>query len=200
MGLITVQSVLRAALLAALVAVSGGASAQQAPVPTPQQIVTLDWERLFEGSKWGSRVKSDLAEASAKLNAENGRIAEELIAEERALTDQRATMQPEAFRAAAEAFDKRTTDIRNEQRNKAQALSRLLEDERQAFTAQVLPLLDEYLEGNGGGIVIDTRAVIRALSRLDVTDEMIALVDARLGAGAPPPASGSETTTRPSSE
>ncbi|WBL31772.1 OmpH family outer membrane protein [Sinirhodobacter sp. HNIBRBA609] len=200
MGLITVQSVLRAALLAALVAGSGGASAQQAPVPTPQQIVTLDWERLFEGSKWGSRVKSDLAEASAKLNAENSRIAEELIAEERALTDQRATMQPEAFRAAAEAFDKRTTDIRNEQRNKAQALSRLLEDERQAFTAQVLPLLDEYLEGNGGGIVIDTRAVIRALSRLDVTDEMIALVDARLGAGAPPPASGAETTTRPSSE
>ncbi|MCE5972811.1 OmpH family outer membrane protein [Sinirhodobacter sp. WL0062] len=196
----TAKSALRAALLAALVAFSGGALAQEAPAPASQQIVTLDWERLFEGSKWGERVRADLAEASAKLNAENSRIAEELIAEERALTDQRATMDPEAFRAAAEAFDKRTTDIRNEQRNKAQALSRLLEDERQAFTAQVLPLLDEYLEGNGGGIVIDTRAVIRALSRLDVTDEMIALVDDRLGAGAPPPASEAATPATPSSE
>ena len=47
MGLITAKSALRAALLAALVAFSGGAFAQQAPSSASQQIVTLDWEQLI---------------------------------------------------------------------------------------------------------------------------------------------------------
>jgi Skp family chaperone for outer membrane proteins len=171
-------------LVAALAAGAPVAAQDQgAPAPQAQQILTLDWDRLYEGSAWGRRVALELAEASQALNAENNRIAEDLIAEERALTDQRAGMDPAAFRAAAEAFDQRATGIRAAQKAKAQALQSRLEQERAAFIQAALPVLDEMLIARGASIVLDRRVIIRGLAGLDVTEPLTAMVNARLGDG-----------------
>lgn len=144
----------------------------------------LDWERLYERSAWGQRVAREIAQESAALNAENNRIADDLIAEEKALTERRAGMPSTEFRAAADAFDQRATGIRAAQKAKAQALSRRFEDERQSFVTAAVPLLDQILAERGAALVIDRRTVIRGLTQLDITDEMVTLADGELGDGA----------------
>ena len=159
----------------------------QAPVPTQAQarlpVLTLDFERLFEGTRWGQRIAADLAAELAALSAENNRIAEDLIAEEKALTDRRAAMSPQAFRAEADAFDERATGIRAAQKAKAQALTQSHEAARQAFFSAVTPLIDEVLLGQGAVVVLDRRVIIRGLEAADITDDLVALADRRLGDG-----------------
>ena len=160
----------------------------QTPAPEAAQarlpVLTLDFERLFDSTRWGKRLAADLAAESAALNAENNRIAEDLIAEEKALTDRRAAMSPQAFRTEADAFDERATDIRAAQKAKAQAFTQAYEASRQAFFAALAPLIDEVLAGRGAVVVLDRRAIIRGLEAADITDDLVALADERLGDGA----------------
>lgn len=171
------------------IAGGAGAAGQAAPV------LILDFERLFDESRWGQRITADLAAASGALNTENNRIAEDLIAEEKALTERRAAMPAELFRAEADAFDERATAIRAAQKAKAQSLSQSYDAARQGFLDAVAPLIDEVLAGRGAVVVLDRRAILRALPQADITDDLVALIDARLGAGpeatpAPEPAPG----------
>jgi len=173
--------------------------AQQAPshgetvIRVPSPVLTLDWEALFEATRWGKRIRADLATDSRALSDENNRIADALIAEEKALTERRATLDPTTFRTEANAFDERATGIRNAQKAKAQALSRRFEESRQAFFEAVTPMLDDILAKRGAVVVLDRRVIIRGLSEADVTDDLVHLVDEKMGDG--PAAAETETAT-----
>jgi len=159
------------------------AAGTQAQAPLP--VLTLDFEKLFENTRWGKRIRTDLAAASQALNTENNRIADDLVAEEKDLTTRRATLAPDVFRKEADAFDQRATGIRNAQKAKAQALSTQFDADRQAFFNAVAPLLDEVLAARGAVVVLDRRAIIRGLNQADITDDLVALMDARRGEGPP---------------
>lgn len=173
---------------------AGSAAADDNVIVLPSPVLTLDWERLYEGSLWGRRVRADIEAASAALSAENTRMADRLVKEERALTDKRPTMDPEAFRAEADAFDQRVVAIREAQEEKSRALARQLEDERTAFVEAALPLLDGVLQARGAAVILDRRVIIRGLAQVDVTEELGARIDAVLGEGPdaadPPPGAG----------
>lgn len=174
------------------------ALAQESRAPESRAIVpvlTLDWEQLFDSTLWGERIKADLTAASRALNAENNRIADDLVAEEKALTERRAGMDPKAFRTEADAFDERATGIRNAQKAKAQALTQSFEAARAEFFNAVAPLLDEMLARRGAAVVLDRRVIIRGLAQADITPELSQLVDAKLGSG--PASTGLSTVPAP---
>lgn len=165
---------------------AGMVPAQQAePAPATQAVpvLTLDWEQLFDATQWGNRIKSELTEASRALNAENNRVADDLVAEEKALTERRATMAAADFRAEADAFDERATAIRKAQQAKAQALTQSFEAARGEFFNAVAPLLDEILTRRGAVVVLDRRVIIRGLAQADITAELAERADAELGTG-----------------
>lgn len=174
------------ALPMALPAQEPGAVARPAAEPrviVPSPVLTLDWDRLYEGSLWGKRVRAEFAAASVELQAENSRIAEQLTTEERSLTERRATLDAEVFRREADAFDARVTEIRNAQEEKARAIGRKLEEERQAFIQAAIPQIDAVLQARGAVVMLDARAIIRGLAAIDVTADLAARVDAVIGAG-----------------
>ena len=155
--------------------------AQDKPPALP--VLTLDIERLFDDTLWGKAITAGLARESAALAAENSRIADDLIAEEKLLTERRAKLTPAAFRAEADAFDERATGIRAAQKAKAQALTQSFETARQAFFVASGPLIDEILTRRGAVMVLDRRAIIRGLEAADITGDLARLMDARLGTG-----------------
>jgi len=162
-----------------------------------QAILTLDQERLFADSLWGRRATAAIEADSAALSAENRRIEAELTAEERSLTEERAGMDSAAFRAAADAFDARVTEIRRIQDEKARELGRRPESERQRFFAAALPALSAALRAQGALVILDSRAIFLAADSIDVTDELIAAVDEAIGAGSAREAEGAEPEPGP---
>lgn len=175
---------LRAAILGlgCLAALTNPAAGQDADAPFRSPIVTIDQERLFTDSQAGQALVETLEAATADLAAENRRIEAELITEERELTERRAELPPEEFRALAEAFDEKVVAIRRAQDNKARALSQRREADQQAFYRQALPLVAEIVRDRGAVVVLERGAVILSAEQVDITDAAIEVIDARLTA------------------
>ena len=170
-----------AALVLGLVASAGAVAGQEAPPDLP--IATLDQEALFLRSAFGQRLQRDLETQRDALAAENRRIESGLIAEEQALTEKRKTLAPGEFTPLAQDFDRKVESIRSEQDAKARALQQRLDRERQLFLSQVGPVLAEILRTRGALVLIDSAAVLIAAAGVDITDQAIAAIDARLGDG-----------------
>ena len=137
---------------------SGGTSGGGATVPR-SPILTIDSERLLLGSLFGRRIQREYEADSAVLAAENRRIEAELIAEEQELTEQRAQMTPEAFRALADAFDEKVQRIRREQDAKTRRLSQSGDTEQAAFFEAIAPVLERIMAEAGAAVILEQRSV-----------------------------------------
>lgn len=146
-------------------------------------LVTLDQDRLFVQSAFGTRLQRELEQARAELGAENRQIEAALIAEEQGLTVERDTVPPAEFAQMAAAFDTKVQRIRQEQDRKSALLQERLEDQRAEFLNAVGPVLIDLLQDRGAVGIIDRNAVLLSFEGLDITDDAIALIDARLGDG-----------------
>ncbi len=160
-----------------------GAASEQTPALVRSPILTIDPNTLFSNSIYGQRVQADLNLRAEELNAENRRIEQALVAEEQSLTERRPTMDPAAFRAEAEAFDEKVQAIRRARDVKEAELEQLLESERAAFNARVLPILGDIMLERGAVVVLDSRSVYIRAGVIEITDDAIRMTDERLGDG-----------------
>ena len=167
--------------VALLVLLAGPGAAQQ--IAQTAQVLTLDQDRLFAESRFGRAVAARVEAETQALAAENRKIDAALEAEERDLTERRATTEPAAFRALGAAFDAKAEDLREAQRAKGRGLIRSREEERQLFSQAVGPVLAELMTDKGALVILDDSAVVLSFSRIDVTDDAIARLDAVLGDG-----------------
>ncbi|MET4127233.1 OmpH family outer membrane protein [Roseovarius sp. MBR-6] len=187
-------------ILLSVLAIFGGTGghAQQLGV-VQSDVLVIDIDRLLNESAYGRRLQADIEAARDNLIARNERVAAELEAEERTLTEQRATMAPEAFRDMANAFDEKVSELRRE----SETLSRDLERRRDLapiqFMRVVQPVLGEVLTEADAAVLLDVRSVILRAEVADITDLAIARIDARIGSGpvAPPPLTESEDNLAP---
>ncbi|MBS8228655.1 OmpH family outer membrane protein [Vannielia litorea] len=192
-----------AAVLCLGLALGPGLAQQQAGPRTQSPVLTIDQERLFQTTLFGRRLQRELNAARADLIAENTRIQEELEAEEARLTEQRAEMEPAAFRELADAFDEKVTTIRAEQEAKTRQLQRRQERDQQVFNAAIGPVVRDVVEERGASVILDSRAILLAVSDIDVTDLVRMRVDSLLGDGgaiAMPPEEPDETPDNGGSE
>lgn len=160
--------------------------AQEGPAISQSPVVTLDQQRLFEGSDYGRAILDRLEARGEALARENRRIEAELTAEEKELTEARPEMAPEDFREKARAFDEKVSRIRDEQDAAARALVRRRDEAQSEFFQRALPILAELLREIDARVVIESRAVVLSDQRVDITDTAIRRVNERLAPPEPP--------------
>ena len=148
--------------------------------PMASPILTLDQERLFNGSNVAERVAQEVERRSAELAAENRAIEARLVAEELDLTERRPGLAPAEFRALANAFDEKVQRIRAEQDAKTTELQRLSEQARQNFLRRITPVLAEIVSERGAVVVLDRRSAVISAESIDITDEAIARINTAL--------------------
>ena len=160
------------------------AISQPDPAPPPAaQILTLDKERLYSGSRFGQEITRTVEVEVAALTAENRRIDAGLEAEERDLTAKRPTMTAADFRVLADAFDEKVTALRAAQDAKSKALTRMRDDGRKRFFAAAVPILAALMRDMGALAILSNEAVILSFDSIDMTDAAITRLDAALGDG-----------------
>jgi len=172
--------------LAALPVAAPQVVAQEAPaLEVPQApVLMVDRNRLLTETLFGKALEARFQADSQALIAENLRLEQALEAEERDLTDRRATLPPEEFQTLAAAFDAKTEDIRAAQDAKSRAITAKRDEDRQRFLQAAVPVLGELMREAGAVAVFDKELVILSLRGVDITDEAV-LGD---GSALPPPA------------
>lgn len=151
-------------------------------------VMTLDQDALFRRSAWGMRVQADLEQRGREIADENDRLAEQFSREEQELTSLRETLSAEEFRKRADEFDKRVVEVRREREEALRELQTRADAERTAFFRAILPVLTALMRERGAVAVLDQRAIFVAAESIDVTDDLIARMDAEVGAGPEPDA------------
>ena len=143
-------------------------------------ILLVDRERLFAESAYGMRITSLLEAERQRQEARTRAVEEELKAEELALTEERASLSVEEFRARADAFDAKVEEMRRERDQAESALLGEIERARAQFLQQISPALAGILQDYGALMMLDKRLALLAARQVDVTDEAIARIDAAL--------------------
>jgi Skp family chaperone for outer membrane proteins len=153
-----------------------------ATLRVPVQVLTINRDRLFSDSKFGRQVQAEIDAAVTALNARNDEIAAELEAEEKSLTEQRADLEPEAFRVLADAFDEKAENIRRERIDAQRALLEREQAERRMFNEKIQPVIDQVLIESGALVILDETVVVRSLGSIDITDLVIRRFDSGISA------------------
>jgi len=94
------------------------------------------------------------------------------------LTDQRASLPPDEFRALADEFDTDVQRIRAEQDEKARLITRERETARQQFVGDAAGIISGIVRERGALVVLDRRDVFLSADRIDITDEAIERINA----------------------
>lgn len=175
----------------ALTGLAQSAGAQQVAPSTPldrgriiSPVLTIDSERLFLESAFGQRVAAEVETKGTDLAAENRKIETDLETEEKELTELRATMDAEAFRTLANAFDQKVQQTRQVQATKGRALNELLEVEREVFLSAAAPILEQLMRKSDAAVILERRSVFVSASAIEITDDAIELLNETLGSGA----------------
>ncbi|KUP92506.1 outer membrane protein (OmpH-like) [Tritonibacter horizontis] len=146
-------------------------------------LLTIHFDRLFSESAYGKRIAREMEGRSAVLMAENRRIESELRAEELDLAERRATMEADAFRALATAFDQKVQETRRTQEAKFLEITTARDDARRAFRETSIPILEQIMSETGAAVILEQSTVLLSAEAIDVTDLAISRVDAILGEG-----------------
>ncbi|WP_408592240.1 OmpH family outer membrane protein [Paracoccus marcusii] len=158
-------------------------------IPSPEEaaesapILTLDQEVLYLSSAWGLRAQARLEAKGKEVTAENDRLTQLLSSEEARLTEQRSTLPAAEFRELAESFDIRATRIRRERAQAVQDLNAWAEADRAAFFRAALPVMGQVMQDRGAVAVLDRRTIFVSLDAIDVTEQLVAALDDRIGDG-----------------
>jgi Skp family chaperone for outer membrane proteins len=151
-------------------------------------ILTIDTDRLLAETQYGRSLNEELRLRAEAFAAENERLRVQLTEEERRLTELRPTMEVDAFRAEAEAFDQRVQGIRAEQDAEERELNEAVSLSRGEFLNTVTPVLAQLMIDSGAAVLLERRQVILSAGLVEITDEAIAAIDAQIGTGEGAPA------------
>lgn len=180
------------AILLGLGLAAGPVPAQEEPEMgiVQSDVLTIDTERLFLETDLGKAVRDRFEAERAALAEKSDRIVNDLETEEQQLTDTRAQMTPEAFRALADAFDEKVQQIRRDNERLGLEFERRRDQAPRIFLQQVQPVLVDLMQEANAVVILDTGAVLLGIEQIDVTDRAIARVNAlaptdRLGTAAP---------------
>lgn len=171
----------------------GGPALAQTQIGTPEDqqtvvilqsaILTVETDRLFTESLYGRRIQGEFVDARNALIAENRTKEAELLAEEKELTELRATLSREEFSKLAEEFDAKTQIIRSEQGAKDTEIRSDLESSRLEFLQIIQGIFAEIMRERRALAIFSNDTVILVADSINITDDAIAKIDALIGDG-----------------
>jgi Skp family chaperone for outer membrane proteins len=149
------------------------------------KILYLNQNKVYSDSIFGKNLEQMFREESKKLKDQNSQLTKELEIEEQRLTNEREGMPLDEFKILAQSFNARVEKVRQEQKVKSDTLKYKLEEERKYFFSAVYPLLLEFVTKTNATGILDSSVVIVGNSKLDVTNEVILIINDKLPLVAP---------------
>jgi Skp family chaperone for outer membrane proteins len=156
------------------------------PAPTgPLPFLFINQEQILTGSKSGQAILADEDRQRDALRGESRALDASFEEEESRLTEERPKLPPEEFRKLSDAFDARVVKARHDQDERANALADRFDQRRRQFYAQVAPILVMLMDRYGAKAIFDENSVLLADQSLNITQAVIAEIDAHAATAAP---------------
>jgi len=161
-----------ALLLAGLTAT--GADAAALP---EAKVAVVDYQRILKQSEAGRDIHRQIDEYRKSFQASVKRDEDELRTVEEKLKQERATLPPAEFDKRRRAFEERVIALQRRAQDSMRALDDGFQVAMNNLHKEVLPLVKQVTEGQGYNVVVDRSKVVIVLKALDLTDEVIGVLN-----------------------
>jgi outer membrane protein len=174
------RSLVAGALLAAVLAWPwpiGMAVAE--PLPTAVAAV-IDYQRILRDAAAARSIRDQIEARRKSYQDEISKQEQQLHEEDKAFAKQRSLLTPEAFAEKRREFEQRVADVQKLVQERRRALDNAsvaaLNEVKKALIEVVTSIADE----RGFNLVLPTSDVLFFARKIDLTDEVLAKLDARL--------------------
>ena len=145
------------------------------------KIVYIDLNKIMNNSIAGKSISSQLEENHKKNISKLKKIEEKLKKEESEIISQKNVLTKEKYEKKIIDLREKAKKFRKERNENINNLN----NQRLEATAKIInlikPILSEYSEKNSISIIIDKKNVIIGKTALDITDEILKIVDDKIG-------------------
>ena len=137
----------------------------------------INFNKVLNSSKPGSEAQKKLREKVQVETKKYKKLEENIRKEESDIISQKKVLSPEDYKKKVQSLRKKVADL---QRNKKSSFANIAKDRndaRNALLKALKPILKNYMEKNNIRMIIDKQSVILGDSTLEITDQIIAIVN-----------------------
>lgn len=167
-------------LILAAVILGGSLIASHAFAQAASAILVMDEGRVFSTSDAGKSALAQLKTIGDQITAELDTERKSLAAERDRIGQQRATLTQDQLKARVGALEKRAANFERMAETKGKEMEATRANTIKTLNTALQPVLEEIVKARGASILLDKGNLIYASGTLEITDEVITKLNARL--------------------
>ena len=145
-----------------------------------EKVVYLDMDKIMRLSKAGKVAIEKINNQKKKDVNKFRKIEEDLKAQETDLINKKNVLTNEEFNKKIESLTKKINDYRKLRQEAIDSSTKNRLNASADFAIQIKPILAEYAGNNNIDMVIQKKNIIMGKSSLDITDEILKIVDTKI--------------------
>lgn len=172
--------VLAAACGLALGAAAPGAGNLSAEPLPPAVVAVVNYQRLLREAKAARQIREEIEARRRRYQEEIKKKEQELLEKEREITRQRSLLSPEAFAKKRREFEREAAAVQRQVQERRRQLDAASASAYAEVRNAIIEVVGELAEERGFNLVLPSTAVLLFSPRLDLTEEVLAGINARL--------------------
>ncbi len=158
-----------------------GESGQPAPLQNaPPIVAVVDIQRLLRDSKAAKDIRAQLEKRRSAYQEEISEQEKELRAADDELARQRAILSTDAFQQKRTELQQRIAEVQRNVETRRQQLDKAFGEAMREIQVALVQIVEEMATQGGIDIVFAKSQVVLVRNQLDITDETLNRLDARL--------------------
>ena len=145
-----------------------------------EKIVYIDMDKIMQISKAGKTAIEKINEQKKKDINKFRKIEEDLKAQEMDLINKKNVLSSEEFNKKIESLTKKINDYRKLRQDAIDLSTKNRLNASADFANKIKPILAEYAGENNIDMVIQKKNIIMGKSNLDITNEILKIVDNKI--------------------
>ena len=144
------------------------------------EIHFIDFAKVLNTSKPGAEAQKNLKSKFKSNSQKFKKLEQDIRKEEAEIISQKNVLSAEEYKKKLETLRKKVADM---QRKKQESLNSTAESRnaaKKSLLEAVNPILEKYTAEKGIKIIIDKQSVVLGVSSLEITDQIIAILNKEL--------------------
>lgn len=140
----------------------------------------IDFTKVLNSSKSGAQAQKKLQDKFKSESSKFDKLTKNIRKEESEIINQKKVLSPEEYQKKVKALRKRVADLQKSKQNSFNSISKSRNDAKKELLKAVNPILKKYMEDNKIRLILDKETVILGDSTLEITDQIIAILNKEL--------------------
>ena len=140
----------------------------------------IDFKKVLNTSKAGAQAQTALKNKFENESKKFRKEEEDIRKEEAQIISQKKLISNDEFKKKVEILRKKVSDLQKNRQKSIKKISQSRTEAKKALLKAVNPILKKYMEENSINLVLDKESIILGNSELEITDQIIAILNKEL--------------------